>query len=104
VYKWKVQLNIDGGKQVQGFDYWETYAPVAAWSTIRTILVLALQKRWVTRQLDFVQAYPQAPVETELYMDIPKGYQVQGKRDHHVLHILRNIYGQKRLVGSGTST
>jgi hypothetical protein len=35
VYKWKARLNIHGGKQVYGFNYWETYAPVAPWSTIR---------------------------------------------------------------------
>ena len=34
VYKWKARLNIDGSKQVQGVNYWETYAPVASWSTI----------------------------------------------------------------------
>jgi Reverse transcriptase (RNA-dependent DNA polymerase) len=83
VYKWKAGLNMDGGKHVQGLDYLETYAPAVAWSTIRAILVLTLQKQWVKGQLDFVQAYPQAPVETELYMDIPNGYQVQGKKDQH---------------------
>jgi hypothetical protein len=34
IHKWKARLNIDGGKEVQGLDYWETYAPVASWSTI----------------------------------------------------------------------
>ena len=26
VYKWKARLNIDGGKQEKGINYWETYA------------------------------------------------------------------------------
>jgi hypothetical protein len=30
IYKWKARLNVDGGKQVQGLDYWETYAPPVA--------------------------------------------------------------------------
>jgi Reverse transcriptase (RNA-dependent DNA polymerase) len=29
VYKWKARLNVYGGKQIHGIDYWETYAPVA---------------------------------------------------------------------------
>jgi hypothetical protein len=29
---------------------------------------------WVTRQLDIVLAFPQAPVETDLYMEIPYGF------------------------------
>ena len=28
VYKWKARLNIHGGKQEYGVNYWETYAPV----------------------------------------------------------------------------
>jgi hypothetical protein len=34
VYKWKARLNVDGGKQIRGVDYWETYAPLAMWTTI----------------------------------------------------------------------
>jgi Reverse transcriptase (RNA-dependent DNA polymerase) len=47
-------------------------------------------------QLDFVQAYPQAPVETELYIDIPKGFVASGRRDKYALKVLRNVYGQKQ--------
>ena len=32
---------------------------------------------WHTRQLDFVLAYPQAPVECDLYMEIPYGYNIK---------------------------
>jgi Reverse transcriptase (RNA-dependent DNA polymerase) len=96
IYKWKARLNIDGGKQEHGINYWETYAPVAQWSTIRVVLTIALQKSWCTKQLDFVQAYPQAPVETDLYMSIPKGYQVNESNDKYALKIINNIYGQKQ--------
>jgi hypothetical protein len=68
VYKWKARINIHGGKQIYGFNYWEKYAPVAAWSSIRLIMNMAALLGWDTVQLDFVLAYPQAPVETELYM------------------------------------
>ncbi len=33
-YKWKACLNIDGSCQVKGWDYWDTYAPVATWGSI----------------------------------------------------------------------
>jgi hypothetical protein len=96
IYKWKARLNIDGGKQVHGLDYWETYAPVTSWSTIRMILTLAVVNQWVVKQLDFVQAYPQAPIQTPLYMEIPKGFEINGSSKNHVLKLLRNIYGQKQ--------
>jgi hypothetical protein len=34
VYKWKARINIHGGKQTKGLNYWDTYAPVATWSSI----------------------------------------------------------------------
>jgi Reverse transcriptase (RNA-dependent DNA polymerase)/GAG-pre-integrase domain len=96
VYKWKARLNIDRGKQVHGIDYWETYAPVASWSTIRLVLMLAVKNKWSVRQLDFVQAFPQAPIQQEMYMEVPKGFNVHGSRTTHVLKLLKNIYGQKQ--------
>jgi Reverse transcriptase (RNA-dependent DNA polymerase) len=91
VCKYKVRLNIHGGKQDYGVNYWETYAPVVTWAAIWLLLVLALMYGWCTIPVNFVLAYPQAPVECPLYMKIPKGFQVQhGNRQTHVLHILRN--------------
>jgi Reverse transcriptase (RNA-dependent DNA polymerase) len=51
---------------------------------------------WVTRQLDFVLAFPQAPVETELYMEISKGFFLEGDKSQHVLKLVNNLYGQKQ--------
>ena len=48
------------------------------------------------RQIDFVQAYPQAPIEVDnLYMKIPRGFEIEGAaKDEYLLHIKHNIYGQ----------
>ena len=78
VYKWKARLNVHGGKQVHGVNYWETYAPVIGWTTIRLYLVLALLNKRATRQIDFVLAYPQADIECDLYMEIPRGFNFNG--------------------------
>ncbi len=96
VYKWKARINVDGSKQTYGLDYWETYAPVATWATIRCVMMLAAQRSWKTKQLDFVQAYPQAPAQTEMYIELPKGCVVDGPKGNWVLRILNNIYGQKQ--------
>jgi hypothetical protein len=43
--KYKSQLCVNGKEQSFGHDYWETYAPVASWATIRMLLILSsLQK------------------------------------------------------------
>jgi len=81
VYKWKGRINIDGSKQIKGVNYWDTYAPVAAWPTIRMILAMALKEGWETRQIDYVLAFTQAEAERDdMYMQIPKGLRCRRRR------------------------
>ena len=96
VYKWKARLNIHGGKQEYGVNYWETYAATLSWPPIRFLLTLSILRGWHTRQLDFTMAYPQADIEVPLYMDIPKGFTFNGSKRTHCLKLLKNLYGQKQ--------
>ena len=97
VYKWKARLNVHGGQQEHRVHYWDTYAPVVAWQTVRFFLILSLLLRWSSRQLDFVMAYPQAPAEMPLYLHLPQGYKRKGMNQKtHVLKLKCNVYGQKQ--------
>jgi hypothetical protein len=52
---------------------------------------------WALRQVDFVMAYPQAPIEIDIYMELPQGNQTKhGNSKEHVLKLEKNIYGQKQ--------
>ena len=95
IYKWKARLNLDGSKQMEGRDYDQTYAPVVTWESIRLLLAMNLRNKWKTRQIDYVLAFPQAPVDRECYMEIPKGIRTKNKGDY-VLKVEKNIYGQKQ--------
>jgi len=95
IYKYKGRLTIHGGMQIHGVNYWETYSPVVRWSTIRLILTISIMNGWYTRQLDFVLAYPQAPVECDLYMAIPFGYNIKDPK-RYALKLKKNLYGQKQ--------
>jgi Reverse transcriptase (RNA-dependent DNA polymerase) len=96
VKKWKARLNIDGSKMVQGVHYEESYSPVATWNSIRTMLILVAQYQWHTVQIDYVLAFPQAPIERTLYMEIPRGFELEGHDwKDYVLQLLRNVYGSK---------
>ena len=54
VYKWKAaQLNLHGGKQEYGINYWESYAATLSWPPICFFLTLSLMHDWSTRQIDF---------------------------------------------------
>jgi hypothetical protein len=98
VYKWKARLNYDGSKQVKGRDYDLTYAPVAGWTSIRLLLILVLIHGWSTQQIDFTQAYNQAPVERDQYMSLPRGFRIDGVDDSskYCLRVMKNNYGAKQ--------
>ena len=97
ITKHKARLNLHGGKQVYGMNYYETYAPVVTWFAIRLMIVMGIIFCWSLRQVDFVMAYPQAPIETDIYMELPQGVQTAtGNSKDHVLKLLKNIYGQKQ--------
>jgi hypothetical protein len=97
IKKYKARLNIDGSRMEKGIHYWDTYAPVASWNSIRLLLAMTAMHEWHTTQLDFVLAFPQAPVERVLYMSIPKGFEAdRGKTQDFVLQLHKNVYGQKQ--------
>ncbi|KAI2496051.1 hypothetical protein MHU86_18472 [Fragilaria crotonensis] len=98
VKKYKARLNIDGSRMRHGVHYNETYSPVASWNSVRMLLTLTAVHGWHTKQIDFVQAFAQAPVERTLYMKIPSGVELEDDSDPraYVLMIHRNIYGQKQ--------
>jgi hypothetical protein len=98
IKKYKARLDIDGSRMKRGEHYNETYAPMASWNSVRMLLTLTAVHGWHTRQIDFVQAFPQAPVEKTLYMKIPAGVEIEdgSATKDLVLMIHRNIYGQKQ--------
>ena len=49
--------------------------------------------------MDFVLAFPQAKIEVDMYMELPKGIDMTHDSGRaHVLKLIKNVYGQK-LVG-----
>ena len=44
--KFKGRFCVRGDQQQEGIDYFESYAPVASWSTIRMLLIMSLQQGW----------------------------------------------------------
>ena len=108
ILKWKARLCPHGGKQVEGENYWETYAPVVTWSTVRLVLILSLITGLKSRQCDFVAAYTQAPLDTDIFMNIPAGFIVEngklvfsnaptaGNSITHVIRLLKNLYGLRQ--------
>ena len=49
----------------------ETHAPVASWSSIRMLTITALQRGWATKQIDFSNAFVQAPMARDVHISLP---------------------------------
>ncbi len=97
IKKYKARLNLDGSRMKKGIDYQLTYAHVVRWSSIRLTVLLSILNKWKKIKIDYVHAYPQAPIEKEMYMKIPAGVDIiEGEKTDFVLKMLRNIYGQKQ--------
>ena len=75
-----------------GIDYWETYAPVVNWISVRLMLALSIVHGLHTKSIDFVQAFPQAELERDVFMEMPYGFYC-GERGKYVLKLKKNLYG-----------
>ena len=96
ILKWKAHLCAGGHRQVFGDTYWTTFAPVVSWTTVRCVFILALLLGWHMRSIDFVMAYTQADVKTDIFMQLPSGTTIQGvDLNKHLLKLQKNLYGLK---------
>ena len=68
ITKWKARLCAGGHRSVEFVDYWDTYSPVVAWQTIRLVFTLAIVNQWHIHSIDFVLAFPQADIKTDIFM------------------------------------
>jgi hypothetical protein len=68
----KARFCVRGDKQIAGVDFFESYAPVAAWLTVQMVMNLAIQRGWATRQVDFLNAFVQATLNEEVYVELPE--------------------------------
>ena len=77
ITKHKARLNLHGGKQVYGMNYYETYTLVVIWFAIRPMIAMSIIFCWALCQVNYVIAYSQDPVETDIYMELPQGIKLQ---------------------------
>ena len=92
VRKLKARLCARGDRQIQGVDFHETWAQVVNWNTVRLMLVLSQVQGLATRQVDYTMAFLHAPIDSKVYVEMPKGFQQQGK----VLKLKKSLYGLKQ--------
>ena len=97
--KHKARICADGSQQQYGIDYFETFAPTVAWSTVRLVLCLSNLLNLHGRQIDYVQAFPQADLNEPVYMRIPEGWEITDDDGNLLpdmaIKLKKNLYGTK---------
>nr|GEX84708.1 zinc finger, CCHC-type [Tanacetum cinerariifolium] len=76
--KYKARLVIQGFRQKDEIDFFDTYAPVARISTIRLLLALAAIYDLVIHQMDVKTAFLNGDFDEEVYMKQPEGFVMPG--------------------------
>src|SRR3954447_3482679 len=98
VTRYKARLVAKGYAQQQGIDYDETYAPVAKFTSIRTILSLGASLDLEIHQMDVKTAFLNGDLEEDIYMKIPEGVHTNFATTscQPVCKLNRTLYGLKQ--------
>ena len=94
VIKYKARLTPQGCFQVFGLDFGDTYAPVARMTSVRYTLALSVLLSLGISGVDFTNAFLNAPLDHEVYVEAAPGQQPlpQGM----VYRLQRALYGLKQ--------
>ena len=77
-------------------NYWETHAPVANWASVRILLALLHAHGLESKSIDFVLAFLQNFLDTEVHMEIPFGFERKYDGKSYVLKLKRSTYVLKQ--------
>ncbi|CAI7894401.1 unnamed protein product [Closterium sp. NIES-54] len=71
--KFKARWVVRCFDQEHGRDFTETFAPVSRHTSLRILLTVAAMKKKKQRQIDVANAFLYAPVDVEIYVELPHG-------------------------------
>lgn len=91
--RYKARLVARGFSQRKGFDYGETYSPVAKLDTLRTVLAVANREKLVVHQMDVRTAFLNGTLEEEIFMTQPEGFE---EGTDLVCRLKKSLYGLKQ--------
>ena len=92
VRKLKARFCVRGDRQVEGVDFFDAFAPVVNWTTVRLMLMLSAVLGLSTRQVDYTAAFVHAPMNEDVHVNMPRGFSEPGK----VLKLKKSLYGLKQ--------
>ena len=95
IEKYKAICLAGGFYQKEGEYYDETFASVARYTSIRTIIAISSIMGWKLHQMDVNIAFSNGKVEQEVYIEQPEGFIVH-ESESHVCKLKKALYGLKQ--------
>jgi hypothetical protein len=95
VENFKARFVARGFTHKEGIDYEETFSPVARYTSIRTIISLALVLGWKLHQMDVKTTFLNGKIEQEVFVEQPYGFVLHNKGTH-VCKLRKALYGLKQ--------
>ena len=99
IKKFKARFCARGDQQLEGIDFFETYAPVVQWTTIRLMFILEILLGLKSMQGDVTCAFLHADLEENetVYVDMPMGFAQYGKNGKkQCLKLRKTLYGLRQ--------
>ena len=93
--KYKSRLVVQGFRQKEGLDYFDTYSPVTRITSIRLMIAIAALRDLEIHQMDVKTAFLNGDLEEEIYMKQPEGFVIPGQEDK-VCRLVKSLYGLKQ--------
>ena len=93
--KFKSRWVAKGFKQVLGLDYDDTFSNTCRPETWRSLFYIAAYKDWEIEQIDVKLAFPNSPIDKEIYVEQPTSFIVKGQ-EHKVCRLNTALYGLKQ--------
>ena len=63
VRKLKARFCASGDRQIEGVAYFDTFAPIVNWTTVRIILIMSFILDLATKQVDYTASFVHAPID-----------------------------------------
>ena len=79
IEKYKERFVARGFSQKEGIDYEETFAPIARYTLIKTIIALAAKMKWKLHQMDVKTTFLNGVIEEEVYIEKPQIFEVENR-------------------------
>jgi hypothetical protein len=95
IEKYKARFVAQGFYHKEGVDYEETFAPIARYTSIRTILSLVAMMKWKVHQMHVKTAFLNGEIKEEVYVEQPLGFKTHD-RETHVCILKKDLYGLKQ--------